>query len=224
MIYDKPIEIFVRQCAYSPNSALPNRNRPAGFSKEGVWANLLHTYDHKKANITIIFDEHFGNYEGTYSSVHKINCGNEAQSFLATLDFVMSKNFSDETIIYFLEDDYLHRDKFCDILIEGISLGTKYITLYDHLDKYLHYPDLTSKIMITKSSHWRTTPSTTNTFACKMTQLRSDIDIQRKYSLDREISDDNGKFLELGGLISSIPAYSTHCDDYLSPVFNWRFS
>lgn len=126
----------------------------------------------------------------------------------------------DETIVYLLEDDYLHQPNFCRVLMEGVQLSD-YVTLYDHLDKYKDYPDLVSKIMLTETCHWRTTPSTTNTYACKFSVLKRDLEIHKEFSRDRDISDDNGKFLRLGGLVSSIPGYSTHCDAYMSPVVKW---
>lgn len=220
---NKKIEIFLRQCYHSPNSQIPNRKRPEWFNKEIALNNLLSTIDTDLANLNIIYDNYFGVSEPqSFCSFSEITAGTEAASFLETLEIIMSKNFSDDTIIYFLEDDYLHRTGWCNVLLEAFELPIKYVTLYDHLDKYLHYPDLQSKIYATKSAHWRTTPSTTNTYACKMGQLRNDIEIHRRFSIGRDISDDNGKFLELGGLVSSLPGYSTHCDDYMSPTINWE--
>lgn len=225
---NKPIEIFLRKCYHSPNSELPNRNRPEWFSKAKCYENLLYTASFNLSNINVVYDNFFGNRiiinKDYFSSYHEINAGTEAKSFLFTIDYTFSKNLPDDTVIYFLEDDYLHKPNWCEVLLEGVKLAP-YVTLYDHKDKYLHYPDLTSKILVSESAHWRTTPSTTNTYACTFRQLKEDLEIHKQFSRDRDISDDNGKFLELGKmgrtLISSIPGYSTHCDDYLSPVVNW---
>lgn len=235
-----PIEVFVRHCFYSPNADAPNRSRPEWFHKERCWSNLKYTLrfeDH--IGISVIYDNHFGPinndlYNGKFDpnfykkiSVHEINCGTEAESFLAMLDIIMAKNLPDETIIYMVEDDYLHLRGWPDILREGIATGAQYVTLYDHADKYQLYPDLRSRILVTESTHWRTTPSTTNTYACTMAQLRKDIDIHRKYSLetDNKITRDNEKFLALGALgrtlISPMPGWSTHCDGNLSPIIKW---
>jgi hypothetical protein len=71
------------------------------------------------------------------------------------------------------------------------------------------------------------TPSTTNTFATKYSNLINDIEIHNKYSTGVEPSADHYKFLELSQrgriLISSIPGYSTHCqNDLLSPCIDWK--
>lgn len=226
------IEVFLRQCFYSPNTALPNRKRPEWFDKVKVFENLKRTINPKLANLNIIYDEHFGPLEETFLSkennVQVINCGNEAGSFLRTLEIVESSNYDDETIIYFLEDDYLHRENWCEILIEAFSLPIQYVSLYDHLDKYRDYPDLVSKIFHTESVHWRTVPSTCNTYAGKLRQLKEDMGIHKHYSAASPdgISMDHSKFVHLGNvgrtLVTSIPGYSTHCDHLQSPTINWE--
>lgn len=226
------IEVFLRQCFYSPNSALPNRKRPEWFDKVKVFENLKRTINPELANLNIIYDEHFGPLEETFlekeNNVQVINCGNEAGSFLKTLEIVESSNYDNETIIYFLEDDYLHRENWCEILVEAFTLPVHYVSLYDHLDKYLDYPDLTSKIFHTESVHWRTVPSTCNTYAGKLRHLRDDMGIHKHYSAASPdgISMDHSKFVHLGNvgrtLVTSIPGYSTHCDHLQSPTINWE--
>lgn len=228
----KPIEVFVRHCSHSPNSNIPNRYRPEWFDKTKVYRNLINTANHELCNINVIYDEHFGPYTGQEKSVVKINCGTEAKSFLATLDIILSRNLPDDTIIYLLEDDYLHKPGWCEILMgtfEMIGNHFNYITLYDHLDKYLsNYSGLQSQIFKSGFCHWRTTPSTCNTYACKLSQLKADIDIHRYYSENayEGVSRDHEKFIDLGNrgrvLISSIPGYSTQCDQYQSPCTDWK--
>jgi len=226
------IQVFLRQCFYSPNSALPNRKRPEWFDKVKIFENLKRTINPELAQLNILYDEHFGNISETFLSSEKevqiINCGNEAASFLKTLEIVESKNFDDDTIIYFLEDDYLHRENWCEVLIEAFALPIQYVSLYDHLDKYLHYDDLYSKIFYTPSVHWRTVPSTCNTYAAKMGQLREDMNIHRHYSAASPdgISMDHSKFCHLRDigktLITPMPGYSTHCDHFQSPIIDWE--
>lgn len=230
----KPIQVFVRHCHKSPNADIPGRERPKWFSKDACWKNLLLTSLAKNVNITVIYDMHFGRipdilkYPIPRISTEEVDVGSEAQSFLYTLESIERKNFSDDTIIYLLEDDYLHRGGWDAILREGFTTDAHYVTLYDHADKYQYYPDLTSKILVTPSCHWRTTPSTTNTFACTMKQLREDMDAHRKFSAGAQdgVTNDCAKFEWLGSLgrvlISSIPGYSTHCDQLQSPTINWE--
>jgi hypothetical protein len=103
-----------------------------------------------------------------------------------------------------------------------------YVTLYDHKDKYFFpmYHSLQSRIFHTKSCHWRTTPSMTQTFAVRWKTLMEDLSIHRKFSKSRQISQDHLKFLALSRqgrtLISSLPGFSTHAElEFASPCFNW---
>ncbi len=234
MIFKRPkIEVFVRYCHYSSASA--HKNRYEGFSHEKCFENLMETADFNQVNFTFLLDTHFAKGEPhfiekqTRFPVVKIDAGCEGKAFLALLDFVMEKKMNKETILYFLEDDYLHRPRWGEVLLEGFSLDQgDYITLFDHRDKYTFemYQDLESKMFQSTSCHWRTTPSTTNTYAMRFQTLKNDIEIHRKYSEGRKISADHEKFLELGSkgssLISSVPGYSTHAEpEFASPCFDW---
>lgn len=227
----KKIEVFLRHCYYSKIQEQPNKERPDWWSKEKVFQNFKNTLNPETTNYTIVYDEHYGKIEDTFLSeeenVHIINAGGEAKSFLRTLEYILKKDFDDETIIYFLEDDYAHRPKWDVILQEGFELPVSYVTLYDHKDKYTDmYRDLMSKILITKSSHWKPVPSTTNTFATKFRTLKEDAKVHYQYSLNVEPSADHQKFLDLNQkgkyLISCLPGYSTHCvNEWISPCINW---
>lgn len=232
----KPIEVFLRHCYYSKLQELPDRTRPNWFNKIKVFENFKNTLDSNLANYTIVYDEFYGSIEKTFlsneSNVEIINCGSETDSFLSTLDIIQSKNFEDNTLIYFLEDDYLHKSGWCDIMLEGFTLNPHYLTLYD-FDFFINSGYL-SEIFVTESSHWRAVPATTNTFACKYKTLLEDLEIHKKYSINGvkeqegfHFSKDYDKFWELQEqnkyLISPIPGWSTHCDaNHTSPVINWE--
>lgn len=229
----KPIQVFLRTCFYSPNQDLPNRTRPTWFSKVKCFRNFGETINNDLADYTFIHDNKFGppaDYilKDSKGFLDTITCGTEAESFLKTMDYVLScNNLSDDTIIYFLEDDYLHKPGWCKALIEGFKLGADYLSLHDHADKYRDYPDLKSKILLSETTHWRTTPSTCNTFACKLKTLRQDAEIHRKYSENLKITQDWAKFEDLQSrgrvLLSSIPGLSTHCVPRdLSPITDWE--
>lgn len=234
MLFKRPkIEVFVRYCYYSSASA--HKNRDAGFSHEKCFENLMETADFSKVNLTFLLDTHYAKGETHFIEkqsrfpVLKIDAGCEAKAFLALLDHVMDANLKDDTILYFLEDDYLHRPNWVEILLEGFTIHeADYITLYDHKDKYSYemYGQLHSRIFHTKSCHWRTTPSTTNTYAMRLKTLKKYLPIHKKYSEGKKISADHEKFLELGSegatLLSSIPGYSTHAQpEFASPCFDW---
>jgi len=228
----KPIEIFVRHCLFSEISH--NKERISHFSKLGCFENLLSTIDRELANVTFFLDvagqkspEHFL-LSQSEDKVITFDGGTETASFLYLLDYVNEKSFFSDKIIYFLEDDYLHRPDFCEVLLEAFTLPVDYVTLYDHNDKYFfkEYEDLNSKIFATPSCHWRTTPSTTNTYAMRYKTLKEDLEIHKKFSQGRKVSQDHKKFLELGErgrtLVSSIPGWSTHCEPkYASPCIDW---
>ncbi|MBF8262947.1 MAG: hypothetical protein HW387_612 [Parachlamydiales bacterium] len=227
------IEVFARHCLFSKISQ--HKKRLTGFSREKCLANFLATIDPNRANVTFVLDHLNGQPQDHFLFRHPqakiltIQEGNEAGSFLWLLGYIASLPLDQDTVIYIVEDDYLHRPGWIDILCEGFSIpGIDYVTLYDHCDKYFlpMYGSLKSKLYATPSCHWRTTPSTTNTFAVRLGTLRKDLPIHRRYSLGREISQDHLKFCHLlrkgRTLISPIPGWSTHAEpEYASPCIDW---
>jgi hypothetical protein len=225
------IEVFARHCYFSKISS--HKERPPGFSQEKCFRNLLATIDRSKANLTCFLDapQYVPHFVDTHDDpVIRFEMGSEASSFLYLLDHIASLSLHPDTLIYIVEDDYLHRAGWTGLLLEGFSIQeADYVTLYDHSDKYFDptYRKLTSKLFATKSSHWRTTPSTTNTFATRFQTLLDDLKIQRRYSLKRTISADHQKFIALQKngrtLLSSVPGFSTHAEPkFASPCTNWN--
>ena len=225
------INVYLRHCFHSKLQEQPSRERPYWWDKEKVFQNFKNTLNPETTQYTIIYDEYYGKIENTFlaqeQNVHIINCGGEAKSFLKTLEYIQTQNHSSDDIIYFLEDDYVHKPNWDKILLDGFNLPVSYVTLYDHGDKYQEmYKDFMTKVLVTEYSHWMPTPSTTNTFAVKYKTLKEDLEVHQKYSTDCEPSNDHVKFIELNqmrrNLISSIPGYSTHCHKYtLSPCIDW---
>jgi len=179
------------------------------------------------------------------SKIQRTNIkGGNAGSF--TLLFEQALLLEDETIVYFLEDDYLHRGNSAKILLEGFELESDYVTLYDHPDKYILAEDGGNKFNIggpeetrvycSKSTHWKITNSTTLTFASKVKTLKEDASIIREYTsgFHPETHEETGKAYDhsmwvygLTGkgrkLISPIPGYSTHGEiPWLSNFINWE--
>lgn len=229
--YTGKIEVFVRHCGFS--SISQHKQRFPGFSRELCHRNLLETIDRTKANITFFFDAAKRDLASHFlktTPVIEISEGTESGSFLRLLDYVTKLPLHPETILYFVEDDYLHRPFWTEVLFEGFSLpGVDYVTLFDHRDKYFDpmYRKLTSRLFVTPSCHWRSTPSTTQTFAVRFKTLLQDIAIHRKYSTGCPISKDHAKFLHLQRrgslLISSIPGWSTHVEPpFASPCTDWE--
>lgn len=227
------IHIFQRHCNFSSNSV--GKLRPDWFSRENCFNNLLLTIkDREDVKLTVMFDgfpsdDHFiTKYEGL--EMISMKGGDDARSFLNVLNYVKDLQLENDDIVYLLEDDYMHVPGWVDIMYEGFnSTNVEYLTLYDHKDKYFlkGYDTLQSSILATNSTHWRTTPSTTNTYACRFKTLIKHIDIHIEYcDLSRGFTRDHDKFIRLwqegSNLISSLPGYSTHVETpYLSPVVDW---
>jgi len=232
----KPIEVFIRHCYYSKIQELPDRVRPSWFNKIKVFENFKNTLNSNLINYTIVYDEFYGSIDKTFLAKEKnveiIKCGNECDSFLETLEIIQSKNLSDDTIVYLLEDDYLHRPGWSEVMLEGFEINSHYLTLYD-FDFFIAKGWL-CEIFTTPSSHWRAVPATTNTFACKYKTLIEDMEIQKEYSIygiremdEYSYSRDYNKFWELQKqeryLISPMPGWSTHCDEnHISPIIDWK--
>lgn len=226
-----PIQIFSRHCIYSTISQ--HKKRFESFSREACYRNFLYTLEPQKAKVTYFLDLAKGTRGDHFlretDPVVEFKGGSEASSFLQLLDYVEKLKLHPQTIVYFLEDDYLHRDGWIDILLEGFQVkGAEYVTLYDHRDKYFlpMYKNLTSKIYTTPSCHWRTVPSTTHTFAVRYETLMRHLPIHRKFSEGRTISADHDKFCYLqkkgSNLISPMPGWSTHAEpEFASPCIDW---
>jgi hypothetical protein len=230
------IKVFVRHCNFSENSI--DKKRPKFFSKEKCFENLLKTKK-KETEVTIFFDGTVP--QNSYLNQQDVKiisklCGSDSSSFNNLLDYITSLSLSDNDIVYLLEDDYLHANHWDTILEEGLGISEiDYVTLYDHPDKYNYstlapnvgYDKLTSKIYITNNSHWRTIPSTTNTYAMRYSTLKKDLNIHKKYCSFGKITLDHAKFLEINNkepkLISCIPGLSSHIvEEYMSPLTDWK--
>ena len=226
------IRIFQRHCNFSTQSA--HKPRPTWFDREKIFDSFISTLD-ERVDYTAFHDSGNGSIEEHFlqnKNVNKVSMlgGNDAQSFLNILNYVVEQKYDDNDIIYFLEDDYLHRAGWIDIMLEGFEyIGADYYTLYNHPDKYYlqMYESLQSKIIATPSVHWRTTPSTTNTYACKFETLKKHLDIHIQYcDLVEKWTKDHDKFTHLwkigSNLISCMPGYSTHVEgNMLSPIIDW---
>ena len=227
------IYILQRHCNESANSV--GKERPNWYSRENCFKNLINTIDGREdVKLLVMFDgtptaDHFIN-KYDYEMILKKG-GTDAHSFLNVVEYAYNMNIKDDDIVYFLEDDYIHQPKWVDIMLEGFnSIGVDYITLYDHKDKYFlpGYKSLQSKVIATKNIHWRTTPSTTNTYASRFSTFKKHINIHREYcDLEKGYTRDHDKFIRLwqegSNLISSIPGYSTHVETpYLTPVVDWE--
>jgi hypothetical protein len=165
------------------------------------------------------------------SNITKVNIGHGAGTFNLALDEALK--LDDKEIVYFLENDYLHKPDSLKILLEGVNLGANYVSLYDHPDKYIDGANPfvedggeVTKVFLSESCHWKLTNSTTMTFASKVKTLREDESILRKWT-DTTHPHDFQMFLDLRDkgrtLITPLPGYSTHGETaWLTPLINWN--
>lgn len=178
-------------------------------------------------------DESYEWIVGLGCQTHRTNGGSSAAGFRIVFEDALT--MSDDEVVYFVEDDYLHLPKSRQVLLEGIT-RTDYVSLYDHLDKYMlpayggnmYIGDDAAeetKVFVTDTTHWKLTNSTTMTFAAKVRTLKDDADTWRKHSTGT-CPRDFDAFIELRGkgrtLATPLPGYSTHCDpQYPSPLTDW---
>ena len=206
-----------------------NRGRPAWFDFEKCFVNLLQTLKTKNIELHIVFDgditSNFINKFKHEFTTHQIHAGNDQSSFNQTWKIAKNIPMEEDDLIYFIENDYLHTSNWVDKTFELFSTYKllHYVSLYDHNDKYFlpMYDDLVSKVLTTKTTHWRTVPSTCGSFI--ITKELLDLD----YDIHTSIAGDHSKFLQLSKernrmVITPLPGLSTHCvEGLMSPTINW---
>jgi hypothetical protein len=200
------------------------KNRPEWFSFENSLNNILKTIkDRKDVKFHLMYD---GKYTGSFENIIEFEGGSDFASFKYCWDYAKELPLEDKDLVYFCENDYLHVDGWVDKILDIYSIFDipGYVSLYDHRDKYIlsQYSDLQSQIYVTKTSHWRTVPSTCGSFVVNKKILLEDYDVHTSFYSDHD------KFLELGKtknriILSPIPSLSTHCEvEWLSPIINWK--
>jgi hypothetical protein len=210
-----------------------NKVKPTYINNKNCLNNALYIFN--KANWRIIADNVNDETKEFLSSKSKtiehVSVGHGAGTFNLALDYALT--LPDNEIIYFLENDYLHKPESDKVLEEGFKLGSDYVALYDHPDKYMDDGNPfvegggeVTKVFLSNSCHWKLTNSTTMTFAAKIKTLREDEEILRKYTSGKYPYDFQ-MFLELRNigrtLITPIPGYSTHGETtWLTPLINWN--
>ena len=215
-----------------------NKIKPSYINNENCLKNFCHIFYDYLDNIFIIADNI--SYDTTNmvkkyikNDIMHTSIGHGAGTFNLALDKALS--LPDDEIVYFVENDYLHKPIAPQILLEGLSLDPAFVTLYDHPDKYMDPASggnpfcqgnaENTRVYLTNSCHWKITNSTTMTFASKVDTLKKYEKIIREWTKDRHPNDFQ-MFIELAKqqafLISSIPGYSTHGETaWLAPLINW---
>jgi hypothetical protein len=165
--------------------------------------------------------------------IEHVNVGHGAGTFNLALDIALK--YDDNEIVYFVENDYLHKHESPKIMEEGFSLGAAFVALYDHPDKYLDPKNggnpyceggaEDTRVYLTESCHWKVTNSTTMTLAAQVSTLKRVEPILRKWTNETHPHDFN-MFMELREqgelLVTPIPGYATHGETaWLAPLTDW---
>ena len=222
---------------YRISDAGYNKIKPDYITNETCLANATEEFD--DSIWSVIADNVSSDTNDMIQKYVARNCilytekGNGAATFNLALDEALTCD--DDEIVYFLENDYLHKPGSQKIIKEAFELGASFVSLYDHPDKYIG-PDKggnpyceggaeDTRVYLTDSCHWKITNSTTMTFAAKVSTLKRTEEILRKHTSTTH-PNDFSMFLELREknelLVTSIPGYSTHGETaWLSPLTNW---
>lgn len=214
-----------------------NKVKPDYINNENCLANTTKEFDNSiwsviADNISSDTNDMIQKYV-TRDCILYTEKGNGAATFNLALDEALT--YDDDEIVYFIENDYLHKPGSEKIIQEAFELGASFVSLYDHPDKYLP-PSKggnpyceggaeDTRVYKTDSVHWKITNSTTMTFAAKVSTLKENENILRKHTSGTHPNDFQ-MFLELRAnnklLVTSIPGYSTHGETaWLSPLTDW---
>lgn len=221
-----------------------NKIKPSYITKLNCLKNALNVFKGNNVYFKVYVDSVI---PSTEKMIHKL-CDNRENTEVINIDthsngFSFRKVYEDacklsnDDLVYFLEDDYLHLENALECLKNAAEWNyTDYITLYDHPDKYDNFSydvnpfckDMgeATKVFKTDNHHWKITNSTTMTFAAFVDTLKRDKEIFWRYTeigypydfeIFKTLSEEN-KFVS-----SPIPSLSTHGETkFLAPFVDWK--
>ena len=222
---------------YRISDAGYKKTKPNYITNENCLRNFCGVFQNSTNVIHVIADnvsaetKHMmDKYDKYIHGLEYVSIGHGAGTFNLALDRALK--LSGDDIVYFVENDYIHRPEANRVLLEGFNTGAHYVTLYDHPDKYIdginpfvHGRGEETKVYLSDSCHWKLTNSTTMTFATTLNTLREDQDILRSYIIGTYPHDfEMFCVLRAKGrlLVSSIPGYATHGETrWLAPLTDW---
>lgn len=230
---DQMMRVFVLHCFESTLSS--GKQRPDGFSRPRLWQSVVESAH--SAHVTAVLDVAKRNGRTHVCEPHHtvipVDGGTGSAAFVALvvewLTLAFEQSWADEDIVVLLEDDYAVRGPWEDAIRDGLQFGD-YVTLYDHPDKYSPMYDGTpSQVFVGRVCHWRTTPSTTNSFASRWGTLRADLKQHLAFSTPESPAvRDHARWLHLWKqgrtLVSSLPAFWSHEEAGMqSPLFSHQY-
>lgn len=229
------VALFYRICDVGYNKV-----KPEYITKENCLRNAVSAFPLDKVDWFVLADNVC---DETYrmilkyipsDRVERVCVKHGAGTFRIVYEKAMS--LEDDTLVYFLEDDYLHLPESLDCLTEAAKANlADYYTLYDLPDKYVNKGDNPfvhdggedSKVFLAGGRHWKRTNSTTMTFAAFADVLKRDkatfwrwTDTRHPY--DFQIFCDL-KLFSKALLVSPVPSLSTHGETkWLAPLVEWE--
>tara|TARA_R110001599_G_scaffold325058_2_gene537135 strand:- start:2949 stop:3644 length:696 start_codon:yes stop_codon:yes gene_type:complete len=223
---------------YRISDAGYNKVKPEYINNENCLANAVKVFDNSiwsviADNVSADTNDMIQKYV-TRNCIFYAEKGNGAATFNLALDEALT--YDDEEIIYFIENDYLHKPESEKIIEEGFKLGASFVSLYDHPDKYITPENggnpycqggaEDTRVYLTDSCHWKITNSTTMTFAAKVKTLKEIEPTLRHYTTGT-YPQDFKMFLDLRKqghlLVTPLPGYSTHGETaWLTPLAEWK--
>ena len=126
---------------YRISDAGYNKVKPDYVNNENCLKNALLVFPPYEYDWSIIADnisEETNDMIQKYISrdhILYVSIGHGAGTFNLALDEALQS--SDDEIIYFIENDYIHLPGSPEILEEGFELGASYMALYLHPDKFI---------------------------------------------------------------------------------------
>ncbi|MDB4319759.1 hypothetical protein N9981_00160 [bacterium] len=215
--------------------------KPSYVNNESCLKNFCNVFFNYMHDIYIIADNCSGdtlNMIKKYIDPHnieKVSIGHGAGTFNLALDKILK--LDGDEIVYFVENDYIHLPNSPKIIEEGIKLGSPYITLYLHPDKFLPpqqggNPEVDetggylTRIYRGETELFGMFNSTTMTFASTVKNLKEDEEILRKWTSGKHPNDFQ-MFLELRdkgkALMCPLNTYSTHGEtQWLAPLYKTK--
>jgi hypothetical protein len=215
--------------------------KPDYINNENCLKNFVRVFNKHLNDIIVIADnpsdELLDNIKKyiPINNIIVVKIGNGAGTFNKALDIALT--FDDTEIIYFVENDYLHKENSPNIIKDIFNLGAHYATLYLHPDKFIApisggNPEVDddggylTKIYKGEFEYYALFNSTTMTFASTVKTLKDDNEILRKWTSTSHPYDYQ-MFLELRdkgkALMTPLNTYSTHGEvAWLSNFVNWE--
>tara|TARA_R110000868_G_scaffold82514_5_gene232966 strand:- start:138 stop:860 length:723 start_codon:yes stop_codon:yes gene_type:complete len=224
---------------YRISDAGYSKVKPDYITNEACLANAAKVF--KDADWSIIADnvsKETSNMIEKYKSkdhIYYVSEGNGAATFNLALDEALT--FNDDEVVYFIENDYIHLPGSSKVIEEGFKLGSPYVTLYLHPDKFTPpqqggNPEVDetggylTRIYRGETELFGMFNSTTMTFASTVKNLKEDEAILRKWTSGTH-PDDFQMFLELRdkgkALMCPLNTYSTHGETaWLAPLYKTK--